>query len=378
MYVEQVTTERELREFIRVPVKIYRGNPNWVRPLDYDLRERLDERWHPFYDHGWARKFLVRDGGTAVGRVLVADDPRFNAENGSNQGTFGFFESVDDQQVANLLLDTCANELSSRGRDTLFGPVEYSTNYECGLLIKGYDEPPSLLMPYNQPYYQRLLETWGLCKNKDLFAWQLDDPSVIMERWPTLLNRFEQRYPISIRPFALDNFTEDLQKCIQVYEAVRKDWWWACVSMTKKEIENYARLVRLMTPADLVLLAEDQGQPVGFCLAAPNYNEAIKPLNGSLSFCGVPWLGLPRLLWRTKKIQSIRLMVLCLLPQYQHRGIAERLIYQVVRNCLEHHSYCRGELGWTDEKNDRINRIIKRVGGRCEKVFRVYERKLQP
>jgi len=378
MKIIEVKTSHERKQFIGLPWKLYCHDPNWVPPLRKDIEGRLNPKIHPFYRHGWVRSFLAIDSrGNALGRIMAMDDPRFNQENNSNQGVFGFFESIDDTRVSDALFDSVAQVLKERGRDFLFGPVEYSTNYECGLLIDGFGSSPKVMMPYNPPYYLRLFEHWGLKKNRDLYSWWFDDSINLGKSWMPILERMKQRHPINIRPFSIRNFERDLKKCMEVYDSARKDWWWSCVTLTEEEIKYLADTLRLIAHEKHVLLAEDQGTPVGFAITIPDLNEAIKPMNGSLSWFGIPYLGLLRLRYRLNRVKGARMMVLCVLPQYRRSGVAERLIYDTLdygKNCLH---YTNAELGWTDEMNDKINRTLERVGAvRC-KTYRVFEKSLK-
>ncbi|MDO4585936.1 MAG: GNAT family N-acetyltransferase [Planctomycetia bacterium] len=374
--IVEVVNKRLFKQFIELPWKIYQNNPYWVPPLKYEIRNIFNPHNHPFYRHGWVKKFIALKNNEVVGRILVADDPRFNEENNTKIGNFGFFECINDQTVANALLDQAALELKNRGLEKIFGPVEYSTNYSCGLLIEGFDLPAKTMMPFNPPYYAELFSHWGLEKNRDLCSWWFDDSLDIISRWKKSVEKLNKRYQINIRPFRMNHFSEDVQNCMKVYDHARKNWWWACVSLTKAEIKYYAHLLKMIVYPELVLLAEIDGQTIGFSITIPDINEAIAPLNGRLSWFGIPYLGLLRLLWRFKRIKSARVMVLCVLPEYQHRGIAERLILETLDYGKNVIHFTEAELGWTDEANEKINQIIKRVGAKMVKKYRVYEKNL--
>lgn len=376
MEIIEVKTKRDLKKFIDLPWTIYKDYPQWSPPLKMDIYSRLDPHQHPFYLHGWATKLLAIDGDRVLGRILVADDPRFNEENKTNQGTFGFFESIDDQQVANMLLEKACDLLQERGRDRIFGPVEYSTNYECGSLIHGFDAPPVIMMGYNPPYYSRLYENFGLAKNRDLYSWLFDLNNNQSDRWKPLLDRFSIRYPVNIRSFNMNHFEDEVYRCMKVYDTMRKNWWWACVSLTNAEIEHYSNRLRTITSPDLVYLAEVKNNPVGFFVGLPDLNEATRPLNGKLSWFGIPGLGLIRLFHRLKRVNTGRVAVLCVLPEYQKKGIAERLIIECINRAKKSSTIHQVELGWTDEKNEKINKIIERLGAQHYKTYRVYEKQI--
>jgi GNAT superfamily N-acetyltransferase len=375
--IKEVKTSKELALFIDLPWKIYADDPVWVPPLKFDVREFLDPKKHPFYLHGTATQFLAFRNDEPAGRILAADDPRYNEQNHTNTGTFGLFECVNDQTVANALLDAASDWLRNKGRTKITGPISYSTNYECGLLIQGFDMPPRIMMAHNPPYYVELLQNWGLAKNKDLYAWWFKDPYDIVQKWTPVLKRLAVlAKDITIRTFSRKTFGEDVEKCIEIYDSARKNWWWACVDLTSAEVRYLAKQLNRIGDEKQILIAEMDGKPIGFSLTMPDMNEAIKPLNGRLTWWGIP-LGLIRFLWRLRHVKTARMMVLCVLPEYRHRGIAERMIMQTLDYGKTQRGYTSAELSWTDEDNDRINKIIKRVGAEMYKTYRVYEKSLE-
>ncbi|MDD3586310.1 MAG: GNAT family N-acetyltransferase [Thermoguttaceae bacterium] len=376
MQIIEVQTEAELKRFIDLPWTIYQANPTWIPPLKQEIRDKLDPGKHPFYRHGWAAKFLAVDNGRDVGRILVADDPRYNEQNGTNTGCFGFFESINDFSVSNALFAHAAKVLKSRGRDHMFGPMEYSTNYECGTLIDGFEYPQRVMMPYNPPYYQSLYEKAEFSKNRDLYCWWFDRLSDPSQKWRPLLDRFSKRYGVTIRPFEMNDFENEVARCMSVYDTMRNQWWWSCVTLTKEEINYLAANLRLIANPGHIYIAEDNGKTVGFSVTIPDVNEAIKPLNGTLSWCGIPYLGVPRLMWRLRRVRNARVAILCVLPEYQRRGVGERLILQTIDYGINVLDYTGAELGWTDELNDKVNKVIARVGGKRYKTYRVYEKEL--
>ena len=375
MEVIEVTTEKEFRKFLELPRKIYKNDPNWTAPFEFQMREKLNPKRNPFLEHGWIKMFLAVDGGETVGRIVASDDPRFNDENKSNIGMFGFFEAIDEQNVANALFDKAARVLKEeRKRDLLFGPVEFSTNYECALLVDGFDAPAKVMMPYNARYYPRLFETWGFQKNRDLFSWWFDETAIFAEQWRPIVERLQKRYGFEARPISLKNFDADVARCLEVYDAGRSEWWWARVSLTPEEVRSYAEKLRKIARPEQALLAEIDGKLVGFSITVSDFNEAARPLGGKLSWFGVPYLGALRLKYRMKRVKGARMMVLCVLPEYRRMGVAERLIldtFDYGRNVLK---YENAELGWTDENNDKINHVLERVGAKRCKRYRVYQK----
>lgn len=372
--VREVVSRRDLNRFLRVPWRTNAGEPNWVPRLLVEVKEFLDPKRHPFYLHGAATKFVAVRGGEAVGRILVSDDPAYNAFHGSNVGCFGMFESVDDPSVAGALLDAAAGWLKARGRTEMRGPIDYSMNYSCGLLVDGFDTPPRTMMNHNPRYYGPLLEQCGLVKAKDLLAWWFVDPRDMVAKWKRRADWLARRGGITIRPFRKKDFDADVRRCNEVYaSAVSRQWGF--VPLSDAEFRHLAHQMATITDPQQVLLAEVDGKPVGFSITLPDLNEAIRPLNGRLTTFGLP-IGLVRLLFRMRRIKTARMMVLVVLENYRRRGVAELLILNTLdygKNILR---YTGAELSWTVEENVLISRTVEAVGARCYKRYRVYEKSL--
>jgi len=336
--IEQVGSRRQRSQFLRLPWRIYAGDPQWVPQLLVDVKEFIDPRRHPFFRHGAATQFLATRDGQAVGRILVSDDPNYNAQHASNVGCFGLFESVDDQAVAHALLEAAAGWLRARGRSSMMGPIDYSTNYPVGLLVEGFDTPPRVMMNHHPPYYAGLLESWGLAKVKDLYAWWFEDPYDMVTQWRTRLERLIRRGRVTVRPFRLKDFEAEVVRCQSVYNGSRGANW-GFVKLTEAEFRYLGKRIKQLAIPQQVYLAEIDGRPVGFSITLPDINEAIRPLNGRLTAFGLP-IGLVRLLYRLPRVKAARMMVLDLLEDVRRRGIAEMLSLATV-------DYGKNVIGYT-------------------------------
>jgi len=372
--IEEVTTRQQRREFIDLPWRIYRGDANWCPPLKLEMKSSIDPKKHPFYRHGAATQLIARRGSEIVGRILLSDDPNYNAEHGSNVGCFGMFECIDDSVVARSLLNTSAGWLRGRGRTSILGPMDYSMNYQAGLLVEGFDTPQRVMMNHNPAYYADLLEDWGLEKAKDLYAWWFDAENPSLDAWTGRAARLAKRGGIAIRHIDFADFENEVERCLSVYNQAWEHLW-GFVKMTQDEFRHMAYQLKQMAVPELLLLAEVEGQPVGFCVTLPDFNEAIRPLNGRLTSWGLP-TGLFKLLRGMKRIQSARMVTLGVLPGYRRRGIAELLILQAFQYGRHQLGYRGAELSWTLEDNDLINRTIESVGAKVYKRYRIYERKI--
>jgi len=371
--IREVATRRELDQFIKLPWRIYAGDPHWVPRLLLEVKHFLNPKQHPFYRHGRAAKLLAWRGGEPVGRILVSDDPRYNESHGTNLGCFGMFESVDDPQVATALLDAAAAWIKAQGRTAITGPIDYSMHYPCGLLIEGFDTPPRLLMNHNPPYYAPLIEQWGLRKVKDLLAWWFVDPNDMVARWKPRTDWLARRGGIKIRPFNKRDFDAELERCKAVCKGFLRNWGF--VEFTDAEFRHLATLIALIAYPKQVLLAEADGKPVGFSITLPDLNEAIRPLDGRLTTWGLP-IGLIRLWHRLRKVKTARMLVLVVLEEYRRRGVCELLILHTLdygKNVL---GYTGAELSWTLEDNEMVTRAIQAVGAQPYKRYRIYQREL--
>jgi GNAT superfamily N-acetyltransferase len=372
--VREVKGGSDLNRFIKLPWRIYADDPNWVPPLLIEVKEFLNPRKHPFYQHGAATQYIALRGGETVGRVLVSDDPRYNAQHAENLGCFGMFDCDNDPAAAHALLDAAAGWLSARGRTAIRGPIDYSLNYPCGLLVDGFDTPPRIMMNHNRRYHARLLESWGLTKAKDLYAWWFVDPYHLMDKWRKLADRIARRGRIRVRPFQADDFEAEVRRCTEIYNAAMVDNW-GFVALTDAEFHYTAEQLRKLAIADIVLLAEMDGRPVGISVTLPDVNEAIRPLNGRLTSYGLPF-GLLKFLRGKRRIQTGRVVLLDVLKGYRRRGIGEMLIYSTVEYGHRKLDCSTAELGWTLEDNQAINQTIEAVGGRRYKTYRIYEKAL--
>jgi GNAT superfamily N-acetyltransferase len=369
--IHEVRSRRDRNAFVHMPWPIYAGDPLWVPPLLMERKEFINPNKHPFYLHGSATQFLARQNGRWVGRVLVSDDPLYNQTHGSNVGCFGMFESLPESAVTHALLDAAADWLRARGRTQIMGPIDYSTNYGCGLLVDGFDTPPRVMMNHNPPYYADLLESWGMAKTKDLFAWWVPLDLEKVARWTKLGNRIRARRQLTIRPFRLDDAKAEIDRCKELYnEAWEKNWGF--VRMTDAEFHYFAKDLLDWVPPDMMQIAEVDGKAVGMSLSLPDFNEALRPLNGRVFQWGMP-LGLLKFRRNCKKIKASRLIAMGVLEPYRRRGIIELLVLGAFQSAVTH-GHNGSECGWTLEDNEAINHAIRDAGGMPYKTYRIYDK----
>ena len=368
MDVVSVVSAKELARFIRLPHDIYGEDPHWVAPLTSDERTRLTPGKNPYFDHAEAAYFMARQNGTDLGRIAATIDRNHDDFHGERQVAFGFFEAR-SPEAAQALLAAAEHWGRERGASVIRGPMNFTTNDDCGLLVHGFEEPPTILMPYNPPAYAAWVEGAGLRKVKDLFAFKVPIPETPAEQIARIAVKVRDRFRVRVRPINMKRFDEELGRVKQIYNSAW-DRNWGFVPMTDSEIDHMAKQLKPAIVPELTLFAEIDGEAVGFSLTLPDVNVALKPLRGRL----FP-LGIVRLLLALPKIRTLRLMALGVKAGFRRRGIDAALVHQTsLITRARGYSWC--EVGWTLEDNDLINRLIGVVGGQHYKTYRIYERSL--
>ncbi len=365
--IRPVESRRDLHRFLKVPFRIYKGDPNWVPPLFIQERARFNPRKNPFFEHSEVQGFLALSSGDVVGRAAAIRNGAHNEYHKDRVGFFGCFECAGSQEVASALLDTCAAWHREHGMDTIRGPVNFSVNESCGLLIKGFDSPPLIMMPYNPPYYIDLLEQWGLGKVMDLYSFHLSAHEPAPERVRRIAERARKRAGVEVRGLRMERFWEEVDRVKVIYNEAWSDNWGA-VPMSDREFEHMAKDLKSIVIPDLVLIAEVDGEPVAFSMGLPNTNEALAKIRGRLD----P-VSLVKLLYYSRRITTGRLLTLGVRKDYRKRGL-ETILYAETLERARRANICEGEVGWTLETNDLINRAIEVLGGRHVKTYRIYER----
>jgi hypothetical protein len=364
--IEEVRNERDLKAFVRFPWQIYRGDRFWVPPLIKDQILKFSPK-HPFYSHAEMNLLLAKRAGVIVGRIAGIIDRHYVEFHREKVGFFGFFESIPDPEIAELLLARVAGWLRGRGMEKMIGPMNPSTNDECGLLVEGFDSSPCLMMPYNPRYYPSLLEGFGLKKAMDLYAYLMEESSFSQDRLNRFALKLGRKEPqLRVRPVSLRNLDRDLKIIKDIYNHA----WsanWGFVPMTEEEIEFFAKNMKPLVVPDLVLFAYWGDEPVAFSVSLPDYNEVLKRLNGRL---GV--LGILKFLYFSRKIKAIRVMLLGVKGTFQKKG-AEALLYVETFRRGTHKGYHRAECSWVLEDNVLMQRGLEAIGGKCYKTYRIYE-----
>ncbi len=367
--VKPVETRAERRAFVRFPWRIYPGRyPAWVPPLLVEEKKRIDPRKNPFFGHGAVQLFLAEQDGQVAGRIAAIENSLHNEFHDDKVGFFGMFESVDDPAVAKALLDAAAEWVAGRGLEVLRGPTNFSTNEECGLQIDNFDSAPYIMMAYNPPYYVDLLEGWGLGKAKDLLAYGVRHEEFAQPRFSKLeklIERFGR--DVRIRSIRMDRFADEVALVRELYNSA----WernWGFVPMTDAEVEHMAKQLKPVVDPDLALIGEVEGEPVGFALALPDVNQAIRKANGRL----FPF-GLVKLLWQMRRVNGIRVITLGIVEQHRGGPLAPMFYMEIFkRGSRKGHRVA--ESSWILEDNQLMRQGVEKMGFQPYKTYRLYEK----
>lgn len=359
--------KKTFKEFLHLPFKLYARDPFWVPPLLRDVKAQFSPT-NPFFKHAEVAPFIARINGNTVGRITAIYNEAHIKFHDEKAGFFGYFDCIDENAVAQALIEKAAQWLRRKDVSLLRGPMNFSTNEECGLLVDGYDSSPVIMMPYNFPYYQKLLEGCGLTKAKDLFAYILDVPERLPEKTYRVA-RIIEKHNIKVRPMNLSSFDKEMA----IFKAIYNSAWeknWGFVPMTDEEIDYMAKKLKPSMVPELALIAERDGEAVGFMMFLPDFNYVLKKLNGRLS----P-LGILKAIYYSRKIKNLRLLLLGVKEGYRRQGIDAFLLIEGLKT-IKKNGYRKVEFSWILEDNYPVQRIIEAVEGRLYKRYRIYEMRI--
>jgi hypothetical protein len=368
--VRELSQGGKLKDFLGVVDHIYRDDPNYVRPLDFEVKSRIS-RTNPFFEHAEAAFFVAYKNGWCVGRCSAQIDHEHLQRHRDDAGFFGFFDTDNDPEVANALLAAARRWLSDRGMKKIRGPLTLNINDETGCLVEGFDTPPMVMMPHHRPYQGGLIEGAGLSKHKDLYGWRYSTGQA-----PPRVQKAHDDIEAMPEVYSRHVDVKEVDRDIRIVMDVYNDAWnenWSFVPLTENELAKMAKDFKLIIDPSITAIAYVRGEPAAVALALPNFNEAIGDLGGRL----FP-LGAAKLLYRVKVrgIGSARLIILGIRKKFRsdrrYAGLSLYL-YHKLNESGRNNGYRWGELGWTAEDNGPVNTGIRLMGGKIYKRYRVYE-----
>ena len=368
MVVRPVTSRREKKQFLEFPWTLYQDDPNWTPPLRGNQKEMVGYRSHPFYADNEAQTFLAYRSGRVCGRVAAILNRKHIERYSERRGFFGFFECVDDQEVANGLLDAVKEWFAGRDIHCMRGPANPSMNYEVGLLVDGFDSPATFMMTYNPPYYARLIEGYGFRKAQDLYAYwgNLEMLPKVSAKLKPIAKQIIEHYNIKLRTLDKSRFVQDVEEFLSIFNRSLTAHW-GFVPMSTAEVRRVAQGLRHLLVPELALGAEIDGQLIGAVLGMPDYNPRIKEIDGRL----FPF-GFLRLLRNKAGIKRIRMISTNVIPEYQRMGVGLVLMHGLAPGALDF-GFQEGEFSWVIESNTLSRGSLEKGGAKLTKTYRIYD-----
>lgn len=371
--IRKVENEKDRMQFIKLPWQLYTGDQNWVPPLIFDVRKNLDPKRNPFFQHAEMDMFLAEKDGKLVGRIAAIKNDNHNNFHKDKAGFFGFFETIDDEEVSDLLLDTACEWVKAKGFNEILGPVNPSTNDECGLLIDGFNSPPVFLMTYNPKHYQAKIEGFGFDKANDLYAYYIPSEVInnrkVMDKLERMAELIKKRNDVTTHKLNMKDLPNEVRKIEEVYNSAWESNW-GFVPITTAEFDYLAESLKMVVDPDLVMFAEVAGKPAGFTLSLPDFNQVLKKVNGRL----LPF-GFLKILTGKKKIDFLRVIIMGVKPEYQKKAIDSVFYLETIKNGNKN-GYTGAEISWVLEDNMPMRMTAEKLGAHIYKTYRIYRKDL--
>lgn len=366
--VVAVSDRRQQKMFLRLPWKLYQNDPHWTPPLRHRQKQLVNYSRHPFYENAEAQTFLAFKNGEVVGRVAAIVDHAHNRHYDENRGMFGFFESIQDENVAHALLDAAREWHNANGRKVMRGPVNPSMNYECGLLVEGFDSPATFMMTYNPDYYPEYFDSFGMEKAQDLFAYygHVDMMSNLDPKLEFVAEEAAKRFNIKVRPLNPKNFEHEIKTFMDIYNsAVLGNWGF--VPMSKSELVEVGKGLQNLIVPELTAIGEVDGKSVGIVFGLLDYNPLIKKMDGKL----FPF-GFLRILFQKKTVHRARMVSTNITPEFQRWGLVIVLLRDLGSRAIPW-GIEDAEFSWVLETNKLSRGSLERGGAKKIKTYRIYD-----
>jgi len=361
-----------INAYIDFPHSLYADDPVYVPELYMTQKDLFNRKKNPFFLNADVDSFLAYRDGKIVGRISAIHNRRYNEYHSTNVGFFGFFDVIDDYEVAKALLDKASEWCKEKGLEAIIGPTNFSTNDTAGLLIEGYDDAPKIMMTYNKPYYKDFVERYGFKKDMDLYAYILythkaSEKSIKLAQ---ALEKRLERQGITIRNINMKKFDEEVANLMNAYNGAWQNNW-GFVPMTEKEIVNLGKELKLIANPDWIYIAEHEGKVIGFGVTLNNINEIAQGFKKGRLF---PF-NVIKLLRKRHKTRYVRILALGVLEEYRKKGI-EAILFS--KNILQARkdNVIAGEVSWVLENNEEMNRSAEKLNSDLYKKYRIYRKEL--
>lgn len=373
--IREVSGKKGTDEFIDVMWKIYdqKKYPQWVPPLRMSVYELLDTVKNPFYKRATIQMFIADLDGKPVGRIAAIQNPAHNEFHNDEVGFYGFYECIENQDVANALFQAAEKWLKARGLKSMMGPMNPSTNHECGLLVRGQSQHPTAMTTWNPKYYEEQHDKYGMTQAKDLVAYILvreknvDLPEKVKNHVKKLRS---ENTNVKFRDFDVKNFAAEVDKCYEIYNSAwEKNWGF--FPMTHEEFKFAAKDMKMFLDPRMAFVAEVDGKPAGFMLALPDFNHILKRIPTGRLFP----TGLIKLLLGKRLLKSVRIITLGVKPEYRGTGIFALFTFEAFERAHKF-DYLAGEASWILEDNEPMNKPWKDLGAPLYRRWRIYQKAL--
>lgn len=372
--VREVESKTDWKAFLRFPWQIYKNDPYWVPPLLADQKKNLDTKKNPFFRHAFYKAWIVTLNGEIAGRILAYVDNAYCKQYNENAGFLGFFESRNNQEVADQLFHISIGWLKEQGMKKVYGPMNFSIANECGVLTSGFNYSPVVQMNHTPAFYNELFVNAGFSKAHDLYAYLMTEEMVnsndaVMAKLKRISENTVKKEKIRIRLLNMNDYDNELLRINDLFNDFMKDTW-GFVPSTIDEVKFSGDTLKTFADPEMVFFAEVDNKVVGCSLAIPDINEVLKRMNGSL----YPW-GIFKFLWYKKKVRSIRLLLLGVTEAYRNIGLDIIFYYYTISRGIER-GYNKCESSWISEDNTVLNSIMEKIGSKRYKTYRMYGKEI--
>lgn len=365
--VRPVANRRDMKKFVDFPWEIYRDYPLWIPPLKSSVKQLLNRKKHPFWKFSEGELFLAEKDNRLIGRIVAIIDSNSNNYHNEQVGSWGFFECINDQDVANALFGAVENWMCHRKIKVLRGPLNPSTNYEIGTLIKGYDKTPALMMTYNPDYYPKLIHRAGYRKEKDILSYRVTRDYSPPEWVENIADRLLESNDITIHCPTKWN-RENIRLMCSIY----RDCWadnWGFVPMTEGEEDELAKELLFLIEPELAFFMYHKDEPVGIGLLVPDFNPLLKRMDGKLGLSAL----VKKYLY-ISEVNGLRGLLFGVTKNHRQSGLHMVAIRYVLNILKTVNKYQYAEMGWTLEDNENINNLFQENGLLPDKRYRIYKK----
>lgn len=368
----EVVSKSELKKFLALPGLIYAHDPYWVAPLLMDQQRQLNRKKNPFFKHCIYKAWLVYNGPEPVGRILAYVDSEHNALQQEQTGFIGFFESIDNQEVADYLFRVAIDWLLLQGMNKVYGPMNFSIGNECGVQLSGFNHPPVTQMNHTPSYYSALFEKAGFTKAHDLYAYLvteeiLSQQTDIMQRLKQISDKTLNKEGVLFRTLNMKKYETEVENIQSLFNDFMQGAW-GFVPASREEMFYIGETLKYIVDPEVVFFAEIKGKVVGGSLSVPDINQALSHMKGKL----FPF-GIFKFLYYKKRINRIRVLLLGVRAEYRSKGLDILFYYFTIIQALKQ-GYTEAELSWISEENFNLISIVEKIGAKRYKTYRMYEK----